>query len=155
MEPNSVLESIYYNPKDPGTYASVNALHRRAKEKGAKIARKSVQEWLADQDAYTLHRHYRKPFKTNPIVIGAIDKQWPADMADMSSLSRHNEGYRYLLTVIDCFSNYAWAIPLKTKSCSCLLEAFKILVAKAHPRKPNRKHTDKAREFVNKLVLIF
>ena len=76
MEPNSVLESIYYNQKDPGSYASVDALHLRAKEKGAKIDRKSVQEWLADQDAYILHRQYRKHYKRNPIVI---DKQWQAD----------------------------------------------------------------------------
>ena len=88
-------------------------------------------------------------------MVGAIDKQWQADLADMSSLSRHNGGYRYLLTVIDCFSKYAWAIPLKTKSGPSLLEAFKLLLTKAHPRKPNRLQTDKGKEFVNKLVQDF
>ena len=71
IEPNSVLESIYYNPKDPGSYASVDAHHRLAKYSWAMIYRKAVQERLAAQDAYTLHRQFRKHFKTNPIVMRA------------------------------------------------------------------------------------
>ena len=149
---SSQLASIYYNPKDPGSYASVDALLKRAKEEGITTNRGEVQEFLADQDAYTLHRQYRKHYKRNPIVVGAIDKQWQADLADMSSLAKDNDGYKFLLTVIDCFSKFAWAIPLKTKSGPSLLEAFKHLLEKAHPRKPNRLQTDKGKEFVNKLV---
>ena len=152
MESNSELASIYYNPKDPGSFSSVDALHQRAKELGLKLKRKHVAEWLADQDAYTLHRPYRKHYQRNPIVVGAIDKQWQADLADMSSLAKDNDGYRYLLTVIDCFSKYAWAIPLKTKSGASLLAALKLLLKNSHPRKPNRLQTDKGKEFLNKPV---
>ena len=149
---SSSLESIYYNPKDPGSFASVEALLNRAKELGVKTNRGQVKEWLADQDAYTLHRQYRKHYQRNPIVVGAIDKQWQADLADLTSLAKHNDGYKFLLTVIDCFSKFAWAIPLKTKSAPSLLEAFKVLLSKSHPRKPNRLQTDKGKEFLNKPV---
>ena len=155
MEPNTALASIYYNPKDPGGFGSAESLLRRAKELGINTNKEKVEEWLADQDAYTLHRQYRKHFQRNPIVVGAIDKQWQGDLADMSKLAKHNDGYRYLFTVIDCFSKYAWAIPLKTKSGPALLEALKLLLEKSHPRKPNRMQTDKGKEFMNALVQDF
>ena len=44
---------------------------------------------------------------------------------------------------------------MKTKSGPLLLEEFKLLLAKAHPRKPNRLQTDKGKEFVNKMVQAF
>ena len=34
----------------------------------------------------------------------------------MSSLSRSNSSYKYLLNVIDVFSKYGWIVPLKTKT---------------------------------------
>ena len=44
---------------------------------------------------------------------------------------------------------------MKTKSGPSLLEAFKLLLIKAHPMKPNRLQTDKGKEFVKKLVRDF
>ena len=40
---------------------------------------------------------------------------WGADLADMQLLSKYNKGIRFLLCVIDIFSNYAWFVPLKDK----------------------------------------
>jgi len=34
----------------------------------------------------------------------------------MRSYSRLNKGHKYVLTVIDVLSKYAWAVPLKSKS---------------------------------------
>ncbi len=116
---NKLLKEIYYDPKDPGSFSSVDALLRSAKEKRATSTnREQVEDFLADQDTYTLHRQYRKRYQRNPIVVGSIDKQWQADLADMQSLAKNNDGYKYLLTVIDCFSKYAWAIPIKEKSAA-------------------------------------
>lgn len=155
MEQEPTLGSIYYNPKDPGSFTGVEALLQRARELGIETDREKVKDFLAEQDAYTLHRQYRKRYERNPIIVGGIDKQWQADLADMTSLSKHNDGYKYLLTVIDCFSKFAWAIPLKTKTGGSLLQAFNTLLEKAHPRKPNRLQTDKGREFLNKDVQTF
>lgn len=144
------LASIYYDASDPGGYAALEPLLKSAREKGINASRRQINDFLAEQDAYTLHRQYRKRYQRNPIVVGGIDKQWQADLADMTSLSKHNDGFKYLLTVIDCFSKYAWAIPLKSKSSSALVLAFKTLLHKSNPRKPNRLQTDKGTEFLNK-----
>ena len=44
------------------------------------------------------------------------DETWSADLIDKSSLSIYSNNYMFLLTVIDIFTKYAWAIPLKHKS---------------------------------------
>ena len=68
---------------------------------------------------------------------------------DMSRFAKQNDGNRFLLTVIDVLSKYAWAVPLKSKSAKETLLAFETLFKIAHPRLPKRLHTDKGKEFLN------
>ena len=117
---------------------------------GATLA--SIRAYLRDQQAYTLHKPARKSFTRLKTITGAIDKQWQADLAEMQSLSRSNAGYRYILTVIDIFSKYAWTIPIKSKSSADMVEAFKLLFKRAAPRIPQRLQTDAGKEFINKEV---
>ena len=44
------------------------------------------------------------------------DETWSADLLDKSSLSKYNNNYKFISTVIDIFTKYAWAIPLKKRS---------------------------------------
>jgi hypothetical protein len=64
----------------------------------------------------------------------------------MSHLAKHNDNYRYLLTIIDVFSKYAWTVPLKKKDSNSVTDAFETIFA---DRKPLKLQTDKGREFVN------
>ena len=146
------LQRLYLNPNDPGSFGGKEALYRSARAKGLNVSRKDVSNTLKKIDAYSLHKPVRKRFKRNATIVGNIDKQWQADLADVSHLAKHNQGYRYILTVIDCFSKYAWAIPLRKKDSKTLLAAFKELFAASHPRKPQRLQTDKGKEFFNKDV---
>ena len=103
------------------------------------------------QDAYTLHKPVRQNFKRNHVLVGGIDEQWQMDLADMQSLKKYNDGYRYLLVCIDVFSKYAWVIPLKTKTGLALVEAFKGILSLG--RKPEKILTDPGTEFFNKHFL--
>ena len=53
------------------------------------------------------------------------DNIWSVDLADMQSLSKYNQGIKYLLCVIDLFSKYAWVIPIKDKKGTSIVNAFK------------------------------
>ncbi len=64
------------------------------------------------------------------------------------SLSTHNNGYKYVLTVIDVLSKYAWVEPLKSKTGESLAEALGKIIKKG--RKPRMFHTDKGTEFINR-----
>lgn len=65
----------------------------------------------------------------------------------MKLYSKSNKGYKYLLTVIDIFSKYAWVIPLKTKTGNEIIESFTKLFK---TRIPKKLWTDAGKEFVNR-----
>ena len=59
-----------------------------------------------------------------------------------------NDGFRYLLTVVDLFSRYAWAKPLKTKNAQDVTLAFRSILLQ-DGRTPKKLQTDNGREFEN------
>ena len=140
---NERLKAIYYDPKHPAGFASVAKL---TKESGVKT--KKVKEWLTEQPTYTLHRMARKKYPTRKYIVHDIDEQWQADLADVSLIANQNKGYRFLLTVIDIFSRYAWARPLKTKTGKEVAAAFKDIFEEG--RIPKRVQSDQGKEFENR-----
>ena len=67
----------------------------------------------------------------------------------MDQLSKWNKGFKYLLTVIDVFSKFAWVKPLKDKKGSSITAAFADIIKK-YKRKPEYLWVDKGSEFYNK-----
>ena len=67
----------------------------------------------------------------------------------MQAIARQKKGARYLLTVIDVFSKYAWVAPVKSKDSAAVTEAFRQILNAASPRHPNRLQTDKGKELFN------
>ena len=51
--------------------------------------------------------------------------------------------------MIDCFSRFAWAVPIRDKKGDTILNEFKEIL-KTSKRKPNRLWVDQGKEFVNK-----
>ena len=70
------------------------------------------------------------------------------DLADMQSLSKYNQGFKYLLCAIDLFSKYAWVIPIKDKKGTSIVNAFKKIISEGQ-RKPNKIWVDQGSEFYN------
>jgi len=96
------LGNIYYVPKHEAGFGSVAKLVKASKSK-----KSDVEDWLSGQNTYTLHKPVRKIFPRIPYIVTNIDDVWEMDLADLSSLSKYNERYKYLLNVIDIFSRYA------------------------------------------------
>ena len=76
------------------------------------------------------------------------DETWSADLIDKSSLSKYNNNYKFIITVIDIFTKYAWAIPLKIKSGLSITNGFKTILSEG--RKPEKLWVDRGSEFYNK-----
>ena len=133
---NKRLKELYYSADDTRSYGGVERLYRRAVEDQIPhITRNAVRDCLSRQRASTLHKPARRHFPRNRIYVGSIDKQWQADLADMVGLQRENNGNRYILTVIDVFSKYAWSVPVKNKDGKSIRDAFKLVLTSANPRK--------------------
>ena len=97
-----------------------------------------------------VHKPKRKTFERRKIFVNSIDEIWAMDLASMENLADDNEGYKFILCVIDVFSKYAWCIPLKNKSSSTVLEAVKKIISESG-RTPKRFWTDRGTEFYNKV----
>ena len=148
------LHDLYYNPESPASFGGVEAVYCAAKEDGKfQLSRNKIRTWLRQRDTYTLHRPFRYRFKRHRVIVGGIDKACEADLFIMDSLSKENNGYQYILTVIDVLSKYAWVEPLKTRSGENLVKAFEKILKKG--RKPEKLHSDKGTEFTNKLFQSF
>ena len=150
MDVEAELRRIYRDPSDPGSLGGVDRLFRRAKELNLpNVTRQTVIQFLIGEQAYTLHKPARRHYVRNRTYVAGIDAQWQADLADMQAIARQNGGARYLLTVIDVFSKYAWVAPVKSKDAKAITEAFRHVLETANPRRPNRLQTDKGKEFFN------
>ena len=94
-----------------------------------------------------LHKAARRNFKRRRVITKGIDDLWQADLVDMSSYFNDNNNFKFLLTVIDTFSKFAWCRALKTKSAkdvkAAMVDIFK------EGRKPFHLQTDNGKEFFN------
>jgi hypothetical protein len=60
-----------------------------------------------------------------------MDDEWEADLVIMDSLSQQNSGYKYVLTVIDVLSKYAWVEAIKAKTGNNLVRPFAVALKSA------------------------
>ena len=66
----------------------------------------------------------------------------------MQLISKFNKRFRFLLCVIDIFSEYAWVVSLKDKKGISIVNAFQKILNQSG-RKPNKIWADKGSEFYN------
>lgn len=95
-----------------------------------------------------LHRPARKNYPRRHVDVRGLDETWQADLVDLSAYTQHNNsGYKYLLTIIDIFSKFAWAVPIKSKNAKDTTNAMKSVLARG--RIPKLLHVDQGKEFYN------
>ena len=93
-----------------------------------------------------------KKFQRIQIQTHYKDECWSIDLIDRSNLSKYNKNYKFIFTIIDNHTKYAWAIPLKDKSGKSTTTALKGLIEK-EKRKPHKIWSDRGKEFYNTTFL--
>ena len=97
----------------------------------------------------------QKNYPTNKIVYNHIDEIWSIDLADMVDYKiSNNKGFRYVFIVIDNYSKYLWAIPLKNKYSQTITNEFSNILIKSK-RKPVKIKSDRGSEFYNSIFQNF
>lgn len=147
MDSIQIVRDVYYNTSSPACFAGSDAVYREARKRSKKVTRKMVDDFLAQQEAYTLHKQARHRFPRNATRTAGIDVDWQADLADMRHLKQWNSHYQYILVCIDVLSRYAFAVPIKRKTPELVAEAMRSIVKH---RKPWILTTDRGREFSGK-----
>lgn len=149
MSEKRVMKKVYYNPSHPGSFGGVYRLHKAVQdETGKKVKIEKIKEFLSEQDTYTLYKPARVHFTRNRVFVPRPLVQFQADLCDMQGLVKHNDGYNYLLTVIDVFSKKAYVRALKRKSAPEVVRAFESVLIES--QSPEKLQTDAGKEFFNK-----
>ncbi|XP_046750535.1 uncharacterized protein LOC124413798 [Diprion similis] len=94
-----------------------------------------------------LHKPARRNYPRRRVDVRGIDETRQADLVDMMSYAGQNKGYKYMLTVIDILSKYAWAVPIRSKSGDDVTKAMKSVLTQG--RVPKKLHVDRGTEFYN------
>ncbi len=145
-----ILIKLYYSPSHPASFGSWEKLYQAAVKQDPRLTRFYVKQWLSIQPTYASFKQMRGRFKRRKVLVRGVQHQYQADTLDVFPYHKSNEGYKYLLTILDCFSRKATAIPLKTKKgeemSKALTKAFKYL------GKPTKIQTDRGSEFYNSTV---
>ena len=87
--------------------------------KNENISNKQLAEQLQNQLLENLIKR-----KCNPLLWIIFENIWSADLADMQLINRFNKRFRFLLCIVDIYSKYACAIPLKNEKGITITNAF-------------------------------
>jgi transposase InsO family protein len=140
----ALLNKTYFNAQHPASFGGIDKL-----SKATHVSPVETEKWLKEQWAYSLHKPTRQKFPRRKYVSRGLNEQWQADLVEMQHYSVENQGYRYILCVIDIFSRYAYARPLMTKSGPDVAKALSEILDKD---KPKFLQTDQGLEFYNQHV---
>lgn len=147
----NVMNKVYYNPEHVlGYTGNTQQLLKKIPNEEA-----AIMTWLESQPAYTLHKPVRRRFQTRVYRTTFPDRQWQADLVDMQKFKAVNDGNGYILTAIDIFTRYAWAVPINTKHYDNVIRGFKTIFNNTKMRKPHLLQTDQGREFENQHIQNF
>ena len=131
-----------FKPRSPWDIAAYTAIKGK---KTLGLGHENDNKILSEE----LHKPKRKNYLRRKIIVNHIDEIFAADLVEMQKFSKINKGYRYLLTCIDIFSKYAFAIPLKDKKGITIKNTLQKIFNK---RKPKFLWTDNGKEFYNNQV---
>ena len=152
------LENIYLRPRGIGSYMGADKLYHAVRRANKyKISMGQIKNFLQKHLGYVQNRAIKPVKKRNKVLVSGIDDQFDADLvvfADKKHWLKANNNYRYILVVIDIFSRFMWAKPLRDKGAESVIKAFREIFEKSR-RIPRRLRTDRGTEFMARTVRDF
>lgn len=144
--PSRIVISRFTNLKFPSAFSSAERVRVALNKAGRPARTKTVRKNLSTQPSYVRQRITRRRFPRQSVRATALDEWWQADTLYMKDFSNENNGYAYCLVVVDVFSRYIFAAPLKTLTAKESAEAFKRILQTTN-RTPKYLYTDDGNEY--------
>jgi IS30 family transposase len=148
----NILKNIYYDINKPHAFSSVYNLYKSGKKRDKSLTLLQTKNWLAKQDTYTKHAPAHYNFLRRKILTKGLNDQYQGDLISLIPLAKYNNKQKYIFTLIDCFSRYLFALPIKTKTPNEIIRILKYVLKQ---RKFHYFQTDDGTEFIAKKVQEF
>lgn len=95
-----------------------------------------------------LHKPMRKNFQRRSVISRSRNEIWASDISDLSMYTDANDGYKYILVVMDVWSRKSFACACKTKDAKTVANYLETLIKEIGA--PKKMWCDKGSEFYNK-----
>ena len=86
---------------------AIKSLYDFKQTKTNQESKQKIRETLAAE----LHKQFKRPKQLRKVYFNSKDNIWNADLIIMPQ----QNGFKYILTVMDGYTRYAWTVPLKIK----------------------------------------
>lgn len=148
----TVLDGLYKNILT--TKNGRDSFFAKVREHYSNISREEVFNYLKKQENYQLHLVQPREKLVKPLNIKKINQRWQIDLILMKGYSGPlNKNMKYILTVIDVFSKYAWAAAMPNNKGFTTRKYLEEILNLNHSMTynyPTTIQSDNGVEFVNK-----
>ena len=132
------LLAKYNNKENPYSFGSRKTVYKYFPN----LNRKVIDQTLLKSNVVTKFKKHRKPSSFLPVYVHARQELFQLDCIYMDGSKEFNNGYGYVLSIIDCWSKFAWLYPLKRIKCSLVVECLRDLFS--NPKNiPQKISTDR------------
>ena len=142
------LNQIYFDSSHPAAFGGIDKLYKFVKEHRPNISKEFIRKWLSGQEIYVKHKSLKFNFRRRRVIVPTKYYQFDVDTMSMIRFSDSNDGYKYVLVVIDILSRFAWTHALKTLTAKEMVQALKKTLTKF----PKKLRSDGGSEFINSSV---
>lgn len=104
-----LLKRLYFDYGKPYALSGWRALLTAARKIDSTFTQKEVRDFLHTTSTYTKFFPIRLRTRTNKWVATGLDSHHMADLAMFPRLKKFNNGYIYVLIVVDVLSRYIFA----------------------------------------------
>jgi transposase InsO family protein len=137
-----LLKKKYYKEKN---FFGRDKLFQLVKNEPGHPTKEQVGEWLKTQQIHQLHLKQKKSTILKPIVLKKPNTLYEIDVVDMGKYADGKN--RYIFTMLDVFSRFAYGEVMTSKSENAILKAFKSMLNKIDHI--TRLQSDNGGEFTN------
>ena len=145
MDEEELLQQ--YHGNNPFSFGS-----RREVKRFVNIDDGELKNVLSKSNIYTEHKMFKKPKLLPPIRTYEEDYIWEADLMFFThpAIAKENDGYLYILAIIDTFTKMVMLMKLKNKSTKTITEGVNRLFQR---EKPKYLRVDMGGEFVSNMFV--
>lgn len=123
---DTVLAATYKTLGDTGR----DRLYAHVAGKYIGISRPRVLRFLKNQELHQLVQPVKKQRVNKAIIASKPMERWQADLVDVSKYKSPQNGQAtFLLTVVDCFSKFAWVVAVRNKEAATVAAAMETIFA--------------------------
>lgn len=123
-----VIDEEYKKKDDLALGKGIKLFYKLLQSKYIGITRDNVDEYLKNSPEYSLNSSFSNRLN-KPIIAKKPNALWCIDLIDMGlELTPINNGYRYILSIIDTFTRFVYLEKLKFKNAPTVASALERVI---------------------------